>query len=220
MSDVVLFGLGDFARIARIYLAEDSPHEVVAFTANERYIEAKELDDLPVVPFETLTETHSPDRCSMFVAIGFSGVNRARREVYEQCKALGYELISYVNSKATYWGELQIGDNCFVFEENVIQPNVRIGNDVVLWSGNHIGHDSTIEDHVFIASHAVISGNVTIGESSFIGVNATFRDAITVAPRCVIGAGALIMKDTVEGGVYSVRGTEPLEKKSWELTGF
>jgi hypothetical protein len=34
----------------------------------------------------------------------------------------------------------------------------------------------------------------------------------------VIGAGAVIMKDTVEGGVYSVRGTEPVEKKSWELT--
>ena len=82
----------------------------------------------------------------------------------------------------------------------MIQPNVRIGNNVILWSGNHIGHDSTIGDHVFIASHAVISGNVTIGESSFVGVNATFRDGITVAPRCVIGAGALIMKDTVEGG--------------------
>jgi sugar O-acyltransferase (sialic acid O-acetyltransferase NeuD family) len=217
VSDVVLFGLGDFARVARIYLAEDSPHDVVAFTANERYIENGELDGLPVVKFESLTETHPPSRCSMFVAIGFSGVNRARREVYERCKELGYELVTYVNSKATYWGKLEIGDNCFVFEENVIQPNVRIGNDVILWSGNHIGHDSTIEDHVFIASHAVISGNVTIGESSFVGVNATFRDAITVAPRCVIGAGALIMKDTVEGGVYSVRGTEPLEKKSWDI---
>ena len=168
--------LGDFARVARVYLDADSPHWVVAFTVNERYIEADELDGLPVVPFETLTETHPPDRYAMFVAIGFSGVNRARREVYEQCKEHGYELISYVNSKATYWGELVLGDNCFVFEENVIQPNVRIGNNVILWSGNHIGHDSTIEDHVFIASHAVISGNVTIGESSFVGVNATFRD--------------------------------------------
>jgi acyl-[acyl carrier protein]--UDP-N-acetylglucosamine O-acyltransferase len=102
----------------------------------------------------------------------------------------------------------------------VIQPHVRIGSDVILWSGNHIGHDSTIEDHVFIASHAVISGNVTIGESTFVGVNATFRDGIRVAPRCVIGAAAVIMKDTAEGGVYSVRGTEPIEKKSWDLTGF
>jgi sugar O-acyltransferase (sialic acid O-acetyltransferase NeuD family) len=220
VSDVVIFGLGDFARIARIYLAEDSEHEVVAFTANERYVQGDRFEGLPVVPFESLPETHAPDRYLMFVAIGFSGVNQARREVYEQCRELGYELISYVNSRATCWGELELGANCFVFEENVIQPNVRIGNNVILWSGNHIGHDSTIEDHVFIASHAVISGNVTIGESSFVGVNATFRDGITVAPRCVIGAGALIMKDTIEGAVYSVRGTEPLEKKSWELTGF
>jgi sugar O-acyltransferase (sialic acid O-acetyltransferase NeuD family) len=220
VSDVVLFGLGDFARVARVYLDEDSEHRVVAFTADARYVETTALDGLPVVAFETLPESYPPDRCSMFVAIGFSGVNRARREQYERAKELGYELITYVNSRATYWGELAIGENCFVFEENVIQPNVRIGNDVILWSGNHIGHDSTIGDHVFIASHAVISGNCTIGESSFVGVNATFRDGVTVAPRCVIGAGALIMKDTVEGGVYSVRGTEPLEKKSWDLTGF
>jgi sugar O-acyltransferase (sialic acid O-acetyltransferase NeuD family) len=220
MSDVVLFGSGDFARVARVYLDADSPHRVVAFTAHERYIESPELGGLPVVPFETLAESHPPDKNAMFVAIGFSGVNSTRRAMYEQCKAKGYELISYVNTKSTYWDELVLGDNCFVFEENVIQPNVRIGNDVILWSGNHIGHDSTIEDHCFIASHVVISGNVTIGESSFVGVNATFRDGIKVAPRCVIGAGALIMKDTTDGGVYSVRGTEPLAKKSWELIGF
>jgi sugar O-acyltransferase (sialic acid O-acetyltransferase NeuD family) len=220
MSEVVVFGMGDFARIARRYLEADSPHRVAAFTANERYIETHELEDLPVTAFERLTETHPPDRFSMFVAIGFSGVNSARRAVYEECKAVGYELISYVSSKARSWDDLVLGDNCFIFEDNVIQPNVRIGNDVILWSGNHIGHDSTIEDHVFIASHAVISGNVTIGESSFVGVNATFRDGITVAPKCVIGAAAVIMKDTVEGGVYAVRGTEPIEKKSWELTGF
>jgi sugar O-acyltransferase (sialic acid O-acetyltransferase NeuD family) len=220
MSDVVLFGIGDFARVARVYLEADSPHQVVAFTVHERFVESETLEGLPVVPFERLAENHPPDTHALFVAMGFSGVNRARREIYDQCKSLGYELITYVNSKATYWGELEIGDNCFVFEENVIQPSVRIGNNVILWSGNHIGHDSTIEDDCFIASHVVVSGNVTIGESSFVGVNATFRDGITVAPRCVIGAGALIMKDTEEGAVYSVRGTESLAKKSWELTGF
>jgi sugar O-acyltransferase (sialic acid O-acetyltransferase NeuD family) len=220
VSEVVVFGLGDFARIARVYFEADSPHRVAAFTASERYLKGDEFEGLPVSAFETLTETHPPDRYAMFVAIGFSGVNSVRRSVYEECKARGYELISFVSSKASCWDGLVLGDNCFVFEDNVIQPNVRIGNDVILWSGNHIGHDSTIEDHVFIASHAVVSGNVTIGNSSFVGVNATFRDGITVAPKCVIGAAAVIMKDTVEGGVYSVRGTEPIEKKSWDLSGF
>jgi sugar O-acyltransferase (sialic acid O-acetyltransferase NeuD family) len=217
MSDVVIFGVGDFARTARVYLEADSPHDVAAFTVHERYVEAHELEGLPVIAFEALEESHPPDRYAMFVAIGFSRVNRARTEVYELCKQRGYELISYVNSKAIHWGELELGDNCFVFEANVIQPNVRIGNNVILWSGNHIGHDVMIEDNCFIASHVVISGNVRIGRSSFVGVNATFRDGITVAPECVIGAGALIMKDTEEGEVYAVRGTEPLDKKSWDL---
>ncbi len=220
MSNVVLFGVGDFAQVAARYLRLDSPHEVVAFTVHERFIEARELMDLPVVPYERIEETHPVSDCAMFVAIGFSRVNRTRREIYEDCKRKGYELLSYVNSKAIHWGELELGDNCFVFEANVIQPFVRIGSNVILWSGNHIGHHTQIADHCFIASHVVISGGVTIGEETFVGVNATFRDGVTVAPRCVIGAGALIMKDTEEGGVYAVPGTEPRTKKSWELKGF
>ena len=220
MSNVVLFGVGDFAQVAARYLRLDSPHEVVAFTVHERFIEARELMDLPVVPYERIEQTHPASECAMFVAIGFSHVNRTRREIYEECKRKGYELLSYVNSKAIHWGELELGDNCFVFEANVIQPFVRIGSNVILWSGNHIGHHTQIADHCFIASHVVISGGVTIGEETFIGVNATFRDGVTVAPRCVIGAGALIMKDTEEGGVYAVPGTDPRPTKSWELKGF
>lgn len=220
MPRVVLFGTGDFARVARIYLDADSPHEVVAYTVHERFIGETELDGLPVVSFEELERTHPPGDHSMFVAIGFSRVNQARAEIYAECKRRGYELITYVNSNASRYGPIEIGDNCFVFEQNVIQPRVSIGNDVILWSGNHIGHDSAIGDHCFVASHAVVSGNVTIGEFCFVGVNATFRDGVHVAPRCVIGANALIMKDTVEGGVYAVRGTEPRDVKSWELENF
>ncbi|MGZ4314398.1 MAG: acetyltransferase [Gaiellaceae bacterium] len=217
MSSVVLFGTGDFARVAAVYLRDDSPHDVAAFTVHEEYIDAPDLLGVPVVPFERLAETHPPGDNAMFIAIGFSGINRRRAELYSECKSRGYDLITYVSSRAFVSKGVEFGDNCFVFEANVIQPFARIGCDVVLWSGNHIGHDATIEDHCFLASHVVVSGNVTIGERAFIGVNATLRDGVTVAPDCVIGAGALIMKDTVEGGVYSVRGTDPSERKSWDL---
>jgi sugar O-acyltransferase (sialic acid O-acetyltransferase NeuD family) len=217
MKPVVLFGTGDFARVARVYLDADSPYEVVGFTVDEAYLDADELEGLPVIPFERLVERHPPTTHSLFVAIGFSRVNAVRAKVYSRCKAQGYELISYVSSKSAVWGDLEHGDNCFVFEENVLQPNVRLGNDVILWSGNHIGHDSTIGDHCFLASHVVVSGNVKISESCFVGVNATLRDGINVGARCIIGAGTLIMRDTEEGSVYSVRGTAPSERKSWEL---
>jgi sugar O-acyltransferase (sialic acid O-acetyltransferase NeuD family) len=220
MSKVVLFGTGDFARIAAVYLDVDSDHEVVAFTVDSQYRDRDTLLDRPVVDFEDLPERYPPGEYAMFVAVGFSKVNEARAQAYERCKQAGYELISYVNSKATYWGQLDLGDNVFIFENNVIQPFVRIGSNVILWSGNHVGHDATIGDHCFIASHAVISGNVTIGERCFVGVNATFRDGIAVAPRCVIGAAAIVMRDTEEGDVLATKHTEAHHRKSWELRGF
>lgn len=218
---VVIFGAGDFARVASRYLAGDSPHEVAAFTVHERSLPpGATLSGLDVVAFERLTQTHPPDRFAVFVAIGFSRVNQARAQVVAEVRARGYELITYVSSQAMRSPDATLGANTFVFEANVIQPFVTIGDDVILWSGNHIGHDVTIADHVFIASHAVISGNCTIGEYCFIGVNATLRDGITIAPRCVIGAGAVVMRDTQEGDVLAVRSTPTLPTRSWDLKGF
>ena len=220
MKKVVIFGAGDFARVARVTLAADSPYEVAAFTVHEKLIGDKKLLGLDVVPFEDLERLYPPSEYAMFVAVGYKRVNRARAEIYALCKAKGYELISYCSSKAVHVGPLEMGDNCFIFENNVIQPFVKIGSDVVLWSGNHIGHDAKIGDHVFIASHAVVSGRVEIGDYCFVGVNATFADGVKVAPACVIGAGAVILKDTRPEGVYAAEPTEARAVPSSKLRNF
>jgi sugar O-acyltransferase (sialic acid O-acetyltransferase NeuD family) len=216
MSDVIIFGAGDYARLASVYLEKDSDHHVVGFAVDGAFKDRDELLGKPVLAYEEMVKSHPPDRVKLLVAVGYSGLNKNRRDVYERCKNTGYGFVTYVNSRAYQWGNLEVGENTFIFEANVLQPFVRIGNNCVLWSGNHIGHDSTVEDHCFIASHVVISGNCTIGHSCFIGVNATFRDGVKVAPRCLIGAGAVILKDTQEGDVYSVRRTEPRDVKSWD----
>jgi sugar O-acyltransferase (sialic acid O-acetyltransferase NeuD family) len=216
---VVVFGTGDFARVAHFYLSEDSPYEIAAFTVHEQYMADNKFLGLDVIPFERLERTYPPEEYAMFVAIGYKRVNKARAEVYDICRSKGYGLITYINSRATHWGEIEIGDNCFIFEDNVIQPFVKIGNDVIMWSGNHVGHDSSIGDPCFIASHAVISGNVKIGPYCFVGVNATFRDGVTVAPECVIGAGALILRDTIHKGVYKGQESEPAPYNSSQLRG-
>jgi sugar O-acyltransferase (sialic acid O-acetyltransferase NeuD family) len=199
---VVLFGTGDFARVASVYLEQDSPHPVAAFTVHQAHLTATELLGKPVVPFENLQASHPPADYAMFVAVGYKGVNKARAGIYQTCKDRGYELITYVCSRAVRWGHVELGDNCFVFENNVLQPFVKIGNDVVLWSGNHIGHDATIGDHCFITSHVVVAGRANIGPYCFLGINATVRDGVTIGAESVIGAGALIVKDAAPQSVF------------------
>ena len=218
MKKVIIFGTGAFAEVAYFYLTEDSNYDVVGFTINKKFITEENFCGLPVIEFENIESKYSPTEFSMFIAIGYKNMNKIRANIFNESKQKGYQLISYINSKATVWKNLSIGENCFILENNVIQPFVKIGNDVILWSGNHIGHHSTISDHCFISSHVVISGFTKINSYSFLGVNSTIRDGVTIASECLIGAGALILKNTKKGGVYTSKDANLLSVSSDKLT--
>jgi sugar O-acyltransferase (sialic acid O-acetyltransferase NeuD family) len=199
---LVIFGTGDIAELAHYYFTHDSNYEVVAFTVDEAYKTHTEFCGLPVVAFEEIQNNYSPSEFAIFVALSYTKLNAVRKEKYLTSKAKGYQIASYISSHATVLNNGSIGENCFILEDNTIQPFVKIGNNVTLWSGNHIGHHSIIHDHNFIASHVVVSGGVVIQESCFIGVNVTLRDHIKIGEKCVIGAGALMLNDAEAEGVY------------------
>lgn len=218
-TPLVIFGSGDIAQLAHFYFNADSQYEVVAFTVDSTYLTEKVINGLPVIAFEEVTNHFPSDSCEMFIALSYSKLNAIRKEKYLAAKRLGYQLASFISSNATVLNDGCVGENCFIFEDNTIQPFVKIGNNVTLWSGNHIGHHSIIKDHCFIASHAVISGGVEIGEQCFIGVNATLRDHIKIGEKCVIGAGALLLTDAAADGVYMGAATERAKVPSTRLRG-
>lgn len=217
MKRLVIFGSGDIAQLAHFYFSTDSDYEVVAFTVDASFIQDSTFCELPVVAFEEVAKQYPPESCDFFVALSYSKLNAVRKEKYLAAKSLGYKLASFISSRATVLNEGRIGENCFIFEDNTIQPFVTIGNNVTLWSGNHIGHHSVIKDHTFIASHVVISGGVAVGEQCFIGVNATLRDHIKIGDKCVIGAGALILVDADPEGLYIGTATERSRMPSTRL---
>jgi sugar O-acyltransferase (sialic acid O-acetyltransferase NeuD family) len=217
MAKLIIFGAGDIARLAHYYFTRDSQHQVVAFTADQKYLKEESFLELPLVAFENVAKLYSPQNYKMFVALSYAKMNKVRAEKYYEAKQLGYELVSYVSTRCSFLTDYPVGENCFILEDNTIQPFVRIGNNVTLWSGNHIGHDSTIEDHCFLASHIVVSGYVHIHPFCFIGVNATLRNSIDVARETLIGAGAVVMSNTLEKGVYLPSRAKLFDKTSDEI---
>jgi sugar O-acyltransferase (sialic acid O-acetyltransferase NeuD family) len=214
VAKLVLFGAGDIARLAHFYFSTDSEHEVVAFAVDPEYRQTESFLDLPLVPADHVARLYPPAAYKMFVAMSYEKMNRGRAAKYAQARELGYELVTYISSRCSFLTPHQPGDNCFILEDNTIQPFVRIGNNVTLWSGNHIGHDSVIGDHCFISSHVVVSGHVRIEQGCFIGVNATLRNSITIAEFTLIGAGALVMKNTAPRSVYLGTRAERFPKTS------
>lgn len=205
---IVIFGNGEIAELADFYFTQDSDYEVAGFTVDQAYCNSDSFRGRPLVPFDRVAELFPPARFDLFVSIGYNKINTLRLAKVEAAKAMGYRLASYLSSRATVFAGFELKENCFILEDNTIQPFARIGANVTLWSGNHIGHHSTIDDDVFIASHAVISGDVEVGRGSFVGVNVTISDRVKIGRQCVLGAGALVLEDQPDFSVVAPRGTE------------
>ena len=149
MKPLVLFGTGDIARLAHYYFTTDTQYQASGFVVDRAYRNADAFLGLPLVDAEEAVRLFPPSDYEMFVALSYAKMNRLRAEKYGLMKAAGYRLATYVSSRCSYLAQTPPGDNCFILEDNTIQPFVTIGNNVTLWSGNHIGHDSTIDDHDF-----------------------------------------------------------------------
>lgn len=214
MAKIVVFGLQDFASLAHFYLKYDTQHEVVAFSVTRDYLpSAPVFEGLPVVGFEGVESVFPPSDYEFFAPISHLDMNRFRQEIYNQAKEKGYRLISYISSKATVFPHTGFGENCFVLEDNTIQPYSQVGNNVVLWSGNHIGHHSIIRDHVLFTSHVVLSGQCVVDAFCFLGANSTVRDRVHLGEGTLVAMSACITHDTEPWSVYSgvpgTRGTVP-----------
>lgn len=194
MKKLVIYGTGLVADVAAFYFKTDTDYEIAAFTNSAEFIKERTFNGKDVVPFENIESLYPPSECAVFIALGYAKTNQVRQSRYNEARTKGYQCATYISPRATYYGT-PVGDNCFLLENNVIQPFVTIGDNVTLWSGNHIGHHSRIGSHCFISSHVVVSGACDIGENCFLGVNATLRDNIKLGRFVVVASGAAVMKN-------------------------
>jgi acetyltransferase-like isoleucine patch superfamily enzyme len=103
----------------------------------------------------------------------------------------------------------QIGNNCNICANVLIENNVIIGNYVTVKSGVQIWDGITIEDNVFIGPNVTFTNDLTprskihskeyektiIKQGASIGANATIVAGIIIGEYAFIGAGSVVTKD-------------------------
>lgn len=213
---LLLIGAGEFADIAYEYFTHDSEYEVVGFAVEQAYLDGKEKFGLPVVALEEAEAHFLPAEVEAHVAVTSTKLNQVRERLVGIAREKGYLLANYVSAHAFVWRTAKLGENVFIFENNVVQHGVQIGDGVVLWSGNHIGHQTRIGDFCFISSHVVISGYCSIGRRSFAGVNACFADNVSIGEDSFVALGAVVNKSFPDAGqILSGHYAEPSRVSSY-----
>lgn len=216
-ENIIIFGTGRLSSLACYVITNDSHYRVMGFTVDEKYKFAPLHEGLPVVSFEKILDYYQCDDVSVLIPVGFTNINGFRMERYNQAKAAGFSLISYISSRALTWADLQCGDNCMVYENSVIQPYSVLGDNVIVRSSVHISHHCTIGNHSFLAAGVILGGNVKVGDRCVLGLGSIVRDNLNIADRSFIGAGAVVTKDTESDCVYVGNPARKIDKKPAEV---
>ena len=206
----MIFGAGEFAEVAKFYFDHDSDYTPVAFTVDRSFMREGNFSHLPVIPFEDLAGTYPPGSVDLFVAIGYSGLNRNRAEKVAAAKALGYTLGSFLSSRAWAWPGFELGENSFIFENKYKRFNRSRRSERTRSCGAATISGITRGSAPIALLQGTLSSAVawTVGDFCFfIGVNATIREHITVGERCIIGMHAVVSTDAAPGGVYAAEET-------------
>ncbi|QSX77454.1 acetyltransferase [Agrilutibacter solisilvae] len=206
MNDIVVFGAGQIADVARIYIDAHGPDRIVGFTVDDAFRTGDTFAGRPQVSWEQLERSFPPDRVKLLGPLSFRKLNEFRKARFQEGKARGYTFASFIHPSCNVYTD-RIGENCFILDNNTLQPFVEIGDNVILWSNNHIGHHSRIGDHCFLSSHIGISSNVTLGEECFMAGKSSIDYGRSVGARCFLGPAAVVLADlppdTVVPGVAS-----------------
>ena len=89
----IIFGTGSFAELVHYFLTHDSEYKVVAFTVSKDNIEKPQFMDLPLVPFEEIEKSYSPNDYEMYIAVGYNQMNAIRERFYNKAKGKGYQWV-------------------------------------------------------------------------------------------------------------------------------
>lgn len=200
MADIVIFGAGQIAEVAKVYLDAHSADRIVGFTVDAAFRKADSFLGLPLVAWENLEETFPPASVKLLGPLSYRRLNELRKDRHLEGKARGYSFASFIHPASHIYTE-DIGENCFILEANVIQPFARIGEGVMMWSGNHIGHHVVIGDYCFLSSHVGLASGVRLGEGCFLGGKVGIDTGVKIGARCFLGGGAVVKKNLPDESV-------------------
>ncbi len=214
MKPLVLFGSGKIAEVLHYFFKNHSDRELVACTTDRTFLPDTTWNGLPTVSFDEVVDIYPPDTHDMFVALGYQDLNGFRANKCAEARALGYTLASFVHPESGLPEDCTFGDNCFIMNQALVHPCVKLGNNVFVWSGAMIGHHSTVGDNCWLTSCCNVSGVVTLGKNCFLAVNSTVAHSVRVGADCFIGANALVTKCTEDGEVYLSEANKPFRLNS------
>jgi sugar O-acyltransferase (sialic acid O-acetyltransferase NeuD family) len=197
MSRVAIIGGGDLGQLIAHHVEHDSNDQFVGFFDDgmlPSHDQCLGVIDSVLIKFkEKLFD-------KLLIGIGYRHF-KFREEVFELMK-LSIPLARFIHSSCYVDSTVSISPGCVLMPGCILDKGVVLEDNVLLNTGCVIAHDSTIGAHSFWGPAVHCSGYVCTGRKCYCGIGTTIIDNISLCDNVQTGAGAVVVSDILEPGLY------------------
>ena len=137
--------------------------------------------------------------CDIFVGIGS---NVTREKIQKKLETEGASIPTLIHPAAVIGEQVELGVGTVIMAGVVINCCTDIGKGCIINTGSTIDHDNLIKDYVHISPGVHLAGTVKVGRGSWLGIGSVMSNNVSITGECLVGAGAVVIRDITEAGVY------------------
>lgn len=123
------------------------------------------------------------------VAIGQIKNWPLRQNIFQNLIDLGFQLPTVISRYAYVSPYAQIGKGTIVMHGAVVNAGAQIGDNCIINNQSLIEHDAVIGKHCHISTGAIVNGGTRVGEGSFVGSRSVLKENIQIGKHSLIGMG-------------------------------
>jgi sugar O-acyltransferase (sialic acid O-acetyltransferase NeuD family) len=201
MEKLIVIGGGGHSKVVISILKKLNRYEIMGYT------DIEDKGSILGIPYmgndERLKELYVKENVkNAVIAVGqITNVNK-RIEIGRRLKSIGFSLPSIVSPHAILSEDVIVSEGAVIMNGTVINPGTTIGAYSIINTMASIDHDCNIGNFVHIAPGVTLSGSVKVGNNVLIGTGAVVIHNKTIVEDCIVGAGAVVVVDCLEPGIY------------------
>nr|WP_317403123.1 acetyltransferase [uncultured Helicobacter sp.] len=145
-----------------------------------------EVSGYPILGGDELLESLCNQTKSAFIALGQIKTHTHRMRIYQNLKAIGYNLPTIISPLAHIAKGVELKEGSIIMHHALVNTNAKIGTACIINSKALVEHDCVVNDFCHLSTASVINGSCHIGEGSFLGSNMILAHNTAVAPHSVL----------------------------------
>jgi sugar O-acyltransferase (sialic acid O-acetyltransferase NeuD family) len=201
-ESVIVIGGGGHARVVISILKKLKRYRILGYTDCEDHGLALGVPFLGADrELAAITARHG--RLAAALGVGQVGLGEARYELWKRSQIEFLAFPSIISPDAIINEGVSMGEAAVVMDGVVINIGSHIGLGTIVNTNSTIEHDVVLHDWVHVAPGVTLSGGVTVGQFSMIGAGSSVIEGVQIESRCFVGAGAVVVRDLKEPGLYA-----------------